>query len=100
MNPFMIYLVGACFTGFLFVIFMCIPSFEKYMNDSIDNAKKEIKKNNDYSLQEITLIENIKNESIINTFNVITVLFSWVGLLFVIFYILSWIIELTKNLFK
>ena len=100
MNPFMIYLLGSCITGFLFMVFMYIPSFEKYMNDSIDEAKKEIKNKSDYSLQEITLLENIENESIINTFNVVTVLFSWVGLFVVVLNILTWIIKLTKNLFK
>ena len=100
MNPFMIYLLGSCITGFLFMVFMYIPSFEKYMNDSIDEAKKEMKNNNEYSLQEITLLENIENKSIINTFNIVAVLFSWIGLLIVVFNILAWIIKLTKNLFK
>ena len=67
------------------------------MNDSVNNAKKEMKKNEEkYSLQEITIIDNIDNNSIINSFNIILVLFSWIGVIAIIIFMIDWIINIIK----
>jgi len=86
----MVYLLGACISGFIFMLCLSIDSFKKYLNNSINEAKNEMKKDEQYSLQEITLIEHMSNDSVINILNILVVLFSWVGLIFILFHILGW----------
>ena len=93
MNIFVIYLLGCCLTGFIFSVCMYSNAFIVYLNNMINKAKSEIKNQNKYSLQEITLLDNIDNNYLINSYKIISILLSWIGLILVIIDILQCIFK-------
>lgn len=75
-----------------------VGSFYRFMCNSIDEAKDEMKNSNEYSLQDMAIINNISNDGIITFLNILIVLLSWVGLFLIFIYIVSWILDIiSKN---
>ena len=98
MNLLLIYILGACISGFVFTLLTSIGSFYRFMCNSIDEAKEEIKNSNEYSLQDMAIINNISNGDIITFLNILLTILSWAGLFLIFIYILSWILDIiSKN---
>ena len=93
MSAFSVYILGACISGFIFMVLININAFYDYICKSIDDSKKDMKESGKYDITETSLIDNIDNESIIYFLNIIVALLSWVGLLVSALYIVSWILE-------
>lgn len=98
MNAFSIYILGAAISGLLFALLTQINSFYDYLCDSIDKSKEEMKKKEDYSLQEKALLDGLDYNTIINFLNIVVSVLSYGGILIIIIYVLSWIIDsITKK---
>ena len=93
MSIFSIYVLGGCISGIIFLLLTNIPSFFEYLCSDIDKTKNEIKNSEDYSDMEMALLNEIDNNSIIDFLNIIIALLSWVGLIFIIMHILSWLLR-------
>ena len=92
------YLAGACLAGFIFEIcYVYIDSFYKLLVRKIDNAKDELRKTDDLSDEYRILLDDIDNDTIIKSLEVIILLLSWVGLIIDIIYILSWVFDDTPE---
>jgi hypothetical protein len=92
------YLAGACLAGFIFEIcYVYIDSFYKLLVRKIDNAKDELRKTDDLSDEYRILLDDIDNETIIKSLEVIILLLSWIGLIVDIIYILAWVFDDTPE---
>lgn len=92
------YLAGACLAGFIFEIcYVYIDSFYKLLVRKIDNAKDELRKTDDLSDEYRILLDDIDNDTIIKSLEVIILLLSWVGLIIDIIYILAWVFDDTPE---
>ena len=92
------YLAGACLAGFIFAIcYVYIDSFYKLLVRKIDNAKDELRKTDDLSDEYRILLDDIDNDTIIKSLEVIILLLSWVGLIIDIIYILAWVFDDTPE---
>jgi hypothetical protein len=92
------YLAGACLAGFIFEIcYVYIDSFYKLLVRKIDNAKDELRKTDDLSDEYRILLDDIDNDTIIKSLEVIILLLSWIGLIVDIIYILAWVFDDTPE---
>ena len=98
MNWFLVYLAGACLSGFIFEIcYVYIDSFYKLLVREINNAKDELRKTGDLSDEYHILLDSIDNNAIIKSLEVIILLLSWIGLIIDIIYIITWIFDDTHK---
>ena len=66
------YLAGACLAGFIFEIcYVYIDSFYKLLVRKIDNAKDELRKTDDLSDEYRILLDDIDNDTIIKSLEVL-----------------------------
>lgn len=92
------YLAGACLAGFIFEIcYLYIDSFYKLLVRKIDNAKDELRKTDDLSDEYRILLDDIDNDTIIKSLEVIILILSWIGLIIDIIYILAWVFDDTPE---
>ena len=92
------YLAGACLAGFIFEIcYVYIDSFYKLLVRKIDNAKDELRKTDDLSDEYRILLDDIDNDTIIKSLEVIILILSWIGLIIDIIYILAWVFDDTPE---
>lgn len=98
MNLFMVYLAGACLAGFIFsVCSNYIKSFYTFLFNSINDAKKELKNENELSDENRILLDYVDNNTIITAFLVFISILSWIGVIIDIIYILGWLLDEPKN---
>lgn len=97
MSAFSIYLLGACISGFIFMVLTNINSFYEYMCKSIDESKNDMKNSGEYDITEIALLDSLDNNMIIYFLNAMVAILSWIGLLLILLYVISWIIEKFNN---
>lgn len=98
MNWLLGYLAGAWLAGFIFEIcYVYVDSFYKLLVREIDNAKDELRKTSDLSDEDRVLLDNIDNDTIIKTLEVIISLLSWVGLIGLIIDILTCVFDDTHK---
>lgn len=92
MNWLLGYLAGACLAGFIFEIcYVYVDSFYELIVREINNAKDELRKTGDLTDEYRVLLDSIDNDSIIKSLEVVILLLSWIGLIIVLIYILTWI---------
>ena len=98
MNWFLGYLTGACLAGFIFEIcYVYIDSFYMLLVREINNAKDEVRKTDNLSDEYRVLLDNIDNDVIIKSLEVVIFLLSWIGLIIDIIYILTWVFDDTPK---
>lgn len=102
MNWFLGYLTGACLAGFIFEIcYVYVDSFYKFLVYEIDKSKDELRKTGNLSDEYRILLDSLDNDAIIKSLEVIIFLFSWIGLIIDIIYILTWVFDdMPKNNIK
>lgn len=99
MNWLLGYLAGVWLAGFIFEIcYVYIDSFYKFLVREIDNVKDELRKTDDLSDEYRILLDNINNDEIIKSLEIIILLSSWIGLIIDIICIITWFFDDTyKN---
>lgn len=93
MSLFISYILGACIAGLLFSILTYNSSFYEFICKAINDAKNEMIQSDKYSEQEKVSIKYIDTNVLVNALNTTCVLFSWVGVVCMVIFVFSWILE-------